>query len=69
MLDNEKLIDPLDVASREADREVARAESNIRLAVSQIPAGSPGECIECGEEFSRLVQGHCGRCRDLLGRP
>jgi len=32
-----------------------------------IPAGTPGECDECGEHSPRLIGGRCAPCRD--GRP
>ena len=32
-----------------------------------IPAGTPGECIDCGEYSPRLIGGRCAPCRD--GRP
>ena len=34
-----------------------------------IPAGEPGECLNCGEESKRLVRGNCARCRDELRLP
>ena len=36
----------------------------MRLA-SLIPIGEPGECIQCGEYYSRTVNSLCGKCRDL----
>lgn len=41
----------------------------IREQAAKIPNGVPGECLNCGEHFERLVRGHCGRCRDLLKLP
>jgi len=43
--------------------------SAIRKRAAAIPVGEPGECNHCGETFTRIVRGHCGRCRDLLGKP
>lgn len=64
---HEILVDQVDIANREVQRELDRAEAAIRFAASQIPIGEPGECEECGRELSRLVGGFCGRCRDQLG--
>ena len=41
----------------------------IREQAAKIPKGVPGECLNCGGHFERLVGGHCGRCRDLLKLP
>lgn len=41
----------------------ARLE-RARLRAAEIPQGEPGECDYCGEYFTRLVNGACGRCRD-----
>ncbi len=60
----------------EADRSLMDAEvleaaeiNLIRNKVANMAAGEPGDCEHCGEHFSRLVGGHCGRCRDLLKLP
>jgi len=48
------------------DREAAITEatiSNIRHA-AKIPAGRPGDCDYCGDYFTRLIGGACGKCRD-----
>ena len=39
----------------------------MRIA-AEIPVGIPGECDGCGEFFTRLVDGMCGRCRDKYAR-
>lgn len=41
----------------------------IRDKANAMPIGKPGECESCGEEFKRIVDGYCGRCRDLLRLP
>lgn len=41
----------------------ARLE-RARLRATEMPKGEPGECDYCGEYFTRLVNGACGRCRD-----
>ena len=67
--EQERLSDPLDVGSRMAAIGAADKVAEIRRRADAIPKGEPGECIECGLEFSRVVHGYCGRCRDALGRP
>ena len=37
---------------------------SLAAARATIPAGQPGECDNCGDEFPRLVGGLCGFCRD-----
>lgn len=32
--------------------------------VQSIPQGCAGNCEWCGEYFTRIVDGACGRCRD-----
>lgn len=67
--ENEKLIDVLDVATQEAERDRELRVAEIRRRAAAIPDGEPGDCNYCGLYFTRIVDGHCGRCRDLLGRP
>lgn len=43
------------------------AEDKARSVKLQV--GTPGECVECGYTFTRLVNHLCGKCRDDLGRP
>ena len=38
----------------------------IRRNAETMDAGTPGECLECGEKSKRLVGGICAPCRDLL---
>ena len=35
---------------------------------AEIPVGEAGDCDSCGEFFTRLVDGMCGRCRDKYVR-
>lgn len=58
------MADEADLANDIAAQQLARS---IRSARAPVPAGSPGECEECGEDMPRLVAGRCGYCRD--GRP
>lgn len=43
--------------------------ANIREAAANIPRGYPGECEICEEEFERIVNGLCARCRDKYNLP
>jgi len=40
--------------------------AQISARAKEMPAGTPGDCGECGEHSARLVDGLCARCRDLL---
>ena len=59
----------------EADNAQLSIESviDIQLAnamreAASIPIGEAGDCDQCGEFFSRTVNGLCGFCRDKLAR-
>lgn len=56
-----------DVADR-ADEVITeamnRATHAARLAVANMPAGTPGVCKTCGWDSPRLVDGLCAPCRD-----
>lgn len=41
----------------------------IHHRATLIPVGEPGECDRCGDEFPRLVNGVCCRCRDKFKLP
>jgi hypothetical protein len=62
---------PDDIEDAEAKYDfIVDAEiSNIRRSAAQIPPGSPGDCNLCGETFTRLIEGNCGRCRDRYRLP
>ena len=65
---DERLTDPLDFAAdlsqKLADDEIGR----IRRAAAEIPAGSQGDCEDCGYWSSRLIDGTCAPCRDRQER-
>ena len=59
----------------EADRATYFIESviddHVKEAMrraAEIPVGESGECDGCGEFFTRLVDGMCGRCRDKFAK-
>lgn len=63
------MADDADIAGSETSS--SNVMFNDRMALIQakakhMPAGTEGDCNECGEHFSRLVKGLCGRCRDYL---
>jgi hypothetical protein len=43
---------------------IAEVAAGVARARQPIPAGVPGTCENCGEDFARLVDGQCGFCRD-----
>lgn len=59
--------DDVDIAN---DRAMMHADLAIKQAMknaANIPGGEPGECVLCGEEYSRLINKTCARCRDANG--
>ena len=65
----EKTADEIERAANLTTEMEEASVRAIRNAASRIPAGEPGECDRCGEYFTRLVNGACGRCRDKLKLP
>lgn len=68
-------IDRDDYRGDEADRAELYIESviddHVKEAMrraAEIPIGEAGECDSCGEFFTRLVDGMCGRCRDKFAK-
>lgn len=59
-------MDVLDATQQNLEKYDDAMSCHIRRAAAEIPIGSPGECAECGDFKTRLVQGVCGRCRDEL---
>lgn len=57
-------MDDADRAQVDAERLEASDIARARALAAKIPPGEPGVCDYCGEEFPRLVNGACGRCRD-----
>jgi RNA polymerase-binding transcription factor DksA len=56
--------DDVDIAIELEEAHRDRALRQVREAARRIPAGEPGECVECGEYYARLVGGRCAGCRD-----
>jgi len=57
-------MDEIDIANEQRDKTEAYAVAAARANAAEIPQGQPGDCDYCGKNFSRLVGGACGRCRD-----
>lgn len=62
------MADEADRAAPYVENAVSDGISEAARAVAEMPAGEPGECSGCGENFARLVGGCCGRCRDRFVR-
>ena len=58
------MADIADQAGDLMDEEESRRVAMIRKKSERMEKGYAGECEYCGYEFSRLVNGACGRCRD-----
>lgn len=57
----------------EADiaQDLQETLNQTAIAAARVPLdpGTPGECEYCGEHFTRLIGGACGRCRDAHRLP
>lgn len=53
-----------DIADFANDLAQAHVDRSIAAARQPIPAGAPGECVECEEHSPRLVHGRCAPCRE-----
>ncbi|MBM3927378.1 MAG: hypothetical protein FJ335_02820 [Sphingomonadales bacterium] len=60
------MTDVVDMATDIVSEHIARGIAAARVP---IPAGTAGECDNCGDTFARLVGGLCGYCRDGRRRP
>lgn len=58
------MADDADNADQRIGEVVYDAIGRAHRCVLDIPPGEPGMCDFCGHEFSRLVKGVCGFCRD-----
>lgn len=58
-------MDEVDLSNERAQNHEEAAIAAARAKAADIPNGVAGECSYCGEYFVRLVNGVCGRCRDL----
>jgi len=62
------MTDEIDTANEHVTKMEEQGILAIRRAAASIPVGEPGDCDGCGEYFTRLVGGFCGRCRDKQER-
>lgn len=58
--------DMFDHAQEIIEQQLARDLSNAGVGSFVLPAGTPGECIDCGYDSPRLIEERCARCRDRL---
>lgn len=58
------MTDLADTADRAITATTEAAVATARNRAAAMPRGEPGTCKGCGEDFTRLVDGLCGRCRD-----
>ena len=60
--------DEADLASYFIESVVDDHVKEAMRRAAEIPVGEAGECDSCGEFFTRLVDGMCGRCRDKFAK-
>ena len=56
-------MDEIDVTQDRMDKEILLAR---KIYAKDVPKGVAGECIECEEESTRLINGECARCRERM---
>ena len=49
--------------------EVSAEVAQIQRKAQEIKPGNPGECVKCGEDMPRLINGVCCPCRDRFKLP
>jgi hypothetical protein len=59
--------DPIDQGCEHEQNDRDLSVAKVRAAAALMEKGQPGTCISCGYDFTRLVRGRCGKCRDELG--
>ena len=67
-IDREVPTDPIDRADYFIESVIDDHVKEAMRRAAEIPVGEAGECDSCGEFFTRLVDGMCGRCRDKFAR-
>ena len=67
-IDREVPTDPIDRADYFIESVIDDHVKEAMRRAAEIPVGNAGECDGCGEFFTRLVDGMCGRCRDKFAR-
>jgi hypothetical protein len=56
--------DPIDDAQDRDLLDTAKAVQAVRNEALNYVQGQPGDCLECGLFFNRVVRGMCAKCRD-----
>lgn len=64
----DRILDPLDYAADLTQRLADAEVDQIRYKAAAIPAGSQGDCEDCGYWSGRLIGGTCAPCRDRQAR-
>ena len=67
-IDREVPTDPIDRADYFIESVIDDHVKEAMRRAAEIPIGEAGECDSCGEFFTRLVDGMCGRCRDKFAK-
>lgn len=67
-IDREVPIDPIDRADYFIESVIDDHVKEAMRRAAEIPVGEAGDCDSCGEFFTRLVDGRCGRCRDKFAK-
>mgnify|MGYP000364323162 CR=1 FL=1 len=63
------MVDEVDTLAEVREREDSFLWKKAQEKAAKIPIGEVGECLECGRKnLPRIVNGHCGRCRDELAK-
>lgn len=60
--------DMLDHAQEIIEQQHERDMRNAGVGSFVLPTGTPGECVDCGYDSPRIVDGRCAKCRDSVRR-
>lgn len=63
------MADIADVTDERTEVKVSADVAEIQRKAQAMPKGEPGECVKCGEDMPRLVNGVCCPCRDRFKLP
>lgn len=60
-------MDDIDRADIFIESVIDNAIAIAMRAANQMQAGKPGECVSCGQDVARLINGNCLDCRREFG--
>jgi hypothetical protein len=66
-IERERSADLIDSADYYIESVIDDHVKEAMRKAADIPIGNPGICDLCGHEYTRLVNGACGFCRDKYG--